>query len=86
MVDICVTTALLVVMFLPGSAMAFCFDRISSAVLSVYLIWCGSKTVAEQGKKLPVKEWLLKQCVSWMCYHIVLEDVINLSVVIFCPL
>lgn len=55
LVDICVTTALLVVLFLPGSAAAFYFDRIGSVVVSVYLIWCGCKTVAEQGRKKHIR-------------------------------
>ena len=55
LVDICVTTALLVVMFLPGSDVAFYFDRIGSVVVSLYLIWCGCKTVAEQGRKKSIR-------------------------------
>ncbi|MBQ9134914.1 MAG: cation transporter [Lachnospiraceae bacterium] len=47
LVDICVTAALLVVMFMPGSAIAFYFDRIGSGIVSVYLIWCGGKTISE---------------------------------------
>lgn len=51
LVDICVTTALLVVLFLPGSAIAFYLDRIGSGVVSLYLIWCGCRTIAEHRKK-----------------------------------
>ncbi|MBQ7780454.1 MAG: cation transporter [Lachnospiraceae bacterium] len=50
LVDICVTTALFVVLFLPGSTIAFYFDRIGSAVVSVYLMWCGCQTVVEHKK------------------------------------
>jgi len=48
LVDICVTTALLSVMLLPGSAVSAVLDTVGSAVVAVYLMWCGAKTVLER--------------------------------------
>lgn len=47
LVDICVTTALCVVLAVPGTAVAFWFDRIGSIIVAIYLAWCGFKTVKE---------------------------------------
>ena len=47
MVDLCVTAALLVVLIAPGSAAAFWFDKVGSAVVAGYLCWCGGKTIFE---------------------------------------
>lgn len=51
LVDLCVTTALLVVLIAPGSAIAAHFDRFGSAVVAVYLCWCGIRTIAEARKQ-----------------------------------
>jgi len=48
LVDGCVSAALLTVMLFPNTPLAFWFDMIGSAVVAVYLIWCGIKTVAER--------------------------------------
>ncbi len=48
LVDICVTAALLSVLLFPGTEFAFLLDKIGSAVVAVYLLWCGIKTVAER--------------------------------------
>ena len=48
LVDICVTAALLSVLLFPGTEFAFLFDKIGSAIVALYLIWCGLRTVAER--------------------------------------
>ncbi len=48
LVDICVTAALLSVALLPGTDFSFYLDKIGSAVVAVYLLWCGIKTIAER--------------------------------------
>lgn len=52
LVDACVTLALGSVAVFPGSEFSAWLDLIGSAVVAVYLIWCGIKTVWEKtGKK-----------------------------------
>lgn len=51
LVDLCVTTALLVVLAAPGSAAADCFDKFGSAAVAVYLCWCGVRTILEALRK-----------------------------------
>lgn len=52
LVDACVTLALGSVAVFPGSEFSSWLDLIGSAVVAVYLIWCGIKTVWEKtGKK-----------------------------------
>ena len=48
LVDICVTAALLSVLLFPGTEFAFLFDKIGSAIVALYLLWCGLRTVAER--------------------------------------
>ncbi|MBR5534959.1 MAG: cation transporter [Ruminiclostridium sp.] len=48
LVDTCVTIALLTVALFPRSAAAIWLDIGGSVVVSVYLIWCGIKTIREQ--------------------------------------
>lgn len=50
LVDLCVTAALLVILIVPGSAVASYFDKFGSAVVAVYLCWCGIKTMHEARK------------------------------------
>lgn len=50
LVDGCVTLALLSVALAPHSAFSHYFDKIGSAVVAVYLIFCGIKTVRERLK------------------------------------
>ena len=47
LVDGCVTAALTAVLLLPGSPLAARLDTLGSAVVSLYLLWCGIKTVRE---------------------------------------
>lgn len=47
LVDGCVTVALLSVVILPGSSVAYRLDFIGSLIVAVYLIYCGVKTVTE---------------------------------------
>lgn len=47
LVDGCVTGALLAVALLPGSSLALWLDRAGSAVVAVYLIHCGLRTLRE---------------------------------------
>ncbi len=51
LVDICVTTALLTVALLPGSAISYYFDMIGSVVVEIYLIWSGFKTIRDAKKE-----------------------------------
>lgn len=50
LVDTCVTAALLVVLIMPGSPAAYRLDKIGSAAVAVYLLWCGIRTVREAGR------------------------------------
>ena len=45
LVDICVSVALVSVALFPLSPVSFYLDKFGSAVVAVYLIWCGIKTV-----------------------------------------
>jgi len=47
LVDTCVTTALMTVALFPGSAAAVYLDFLGSIVVSLYLVWCGARTVWE---------------------------------------
>ena len=47
LVDICVTTVLIVVMLMPGTALARWLDLAGSLVVALYLVWCGIRTVLE---------------------------------------
>lgn len=47
LVDICVTGVLTSVMLLPGTDVAKWLDMAGSAAVSLYLVWCGAKTVFE---------------------------------------
>ncbi len=50
MVDICVSAALLSVAIAPGSVVSYYLDMIGSAIVALYLIWCGIKTVYDKIK------------------------------------
>lgn len=52
LVDGCVTVALLSVALFPTALFSYYLDVIGSAVVAVYLIWCGVKTVYERLKKV----------------------------------
>lgn len=47
MVDGCVVIALSSVLLLPGSALSARLDTLGSAIVSLYLLWCGIKTIRE---------------------------------------
>lgn len=47
-VDICVSTALIAVMLMPGSGVAMWLDRIGSAVVALYLAYTGVGTIKER--------------------------------------
>lgn len=51
LVDGCVTLALLSVLLLPGSPVSACLDRMGSAVVAVYLVFCGMQTIRERLEK-----------------------------------
>ena len=51
LVDGCVTLALLSVLLLPGSPVSACLDRMGSAVVAVYLVFCGVQTIRERLEK-----------------------------------
>lgn len=51
LVDICVTVALGTVALFPASAAAYYLDLIGSVIVALYLIWCGIKTIRENGRK-----------------------------------
>lgn len=48
LVDICVTIALLSVLILPQSDVSFYIDMVGSAIVAIYLVWCGVKTIKER--------------------------------------
>ena len=48
LVDTCVTAALLSVALFPGSAFSYYFDITGSAVVALYLVWCGLQTIRER--------------------------------------
>ena len=47
LVDGCVVIALSSVLLLPGSALSARLDSLGSAIVSLYLLWCGIKTIRE---------------------------------------
>ena len=47
LVDSCVVIALSSVLLLPGSALSARLDTLGSAIVSLYLLWCGIKTIRE---------------------------------------
>ncbi len=47
LVDTCVTIALLSVVILPDSPVSYYLDMVGSAIVAVYLVWCGVKTIRE---------------------------------------
>ena len=47
LVDGCVVIALSSVLLLPGSALSARLDTLGSAIVSLYLLWCGMKTIRE---------------------------------------
>lgn len=53
LVDLCVTVALLSVVIAPESQISRYLDSIGSAVVAVYLCWCGLRTVWENRGKAP---------------------------------
>ena len=48
LVDISVTIALLSVLITPQSIVSHWFDFVGSLIVSVYLVWCGIKTICEE--------------------------------------
>ena len=51
LVDFCVTAALLSVALIPGSPLSYWLDKAGSAVVAVYLIHTGVRTIGERLKK-----------------------------------
>ncbi len=51
LVDGCVSAALLAVLIIPGTPFAVFLDRVGSAVVALYLLLCGIKTVTEKLEK-----------------------------------
>ena len=48
LVDICVTIVLFSVLLLPNSEVSYYIDMIGSAIVAIYLVWCGVKTIRER--------------------------------------
>ena len=48
LVDSSVTIALLSVLISPKSAVSYWLDLVGSMIVSVYLIWCGVRTIHEE--------------------------------------
>ena len=46
-VDICVTSALAAVLAMPGTKASFYIDTIGSVIVSLYMIYCGIRTIKE---------------------------------------
>ena len=51
LVDCCVTVALLSVVLLPDSSVSYYLDFTGTIIVSIYLAWCGVKTIMEQVKR-----------------------------------
>ena len=47
-VDVCVTSALASVLAFPGTSISFWIDKAGSLLVSLYMIWCGIRTIREQ--------------------------------------
>ncbi|MBR0138725.1 MAG: cation transporter [Firmicutes bacterium] len=47
-VDVCVTLALAAVLAFPGTGVSFLFDRAGSVLVSLYMLYCGIRTIGEQ--------------------------------------
>ena len=47
LVDVCVTVSLAIILILPGSSLSVIFDAVGTFVVSVYMIYCGIRTVRE---------------------------------------
>lgn len=47
-VDVCVTAALAAVLAFPGTGVAYWVDKAGTALVSVYMLCCGIKTIREQ--------------------------------------
>lgn len=47
-VDICVTSALAAVLAFPGTSVSYWLDKAGTALVSLYMILCGIKTIREQ--------------------------------------
>ena len=47
LVDGCVSIALIAVWLFPGSGAAYVLDMAGSAIVALYLVWCGMKTIRE---------------------------------------
>ncbi len=47
-VDVCVTLALAAVLAFPGTRVSFLFDRAGSVLVSLYMLYCGIRTIGEQ--------------------------------------
>ena len=49
-VDVCVTSALAAVLAFPGTGVSYWLDKAGTALVSLYMIRCGIKTIHEQRK------------------------------------
>ena len=47
-VDVCVTSALAAVLAFPGTGISYWLDKAGTAIVSLYMIRCGIKTIREQ--------------------------------------
>ena len=47
-VDICVTSALAAVLAFPGTSVSYWLDKAGTALVSLYMILCGIKTIREK--------------------------------------
>ncbi len=50
LVDSCVTFVLLIVLFFPKAQITALLDCVGSVIVALYLVWCGIKTIVENGK------------------------------------
>lgn len=51
LVDASVSIALLSVLIAPQSVISYWLDLIGSLIVAIYLIWCGARTIYEEGKR-----------------------------------
>ena len=47
-VDVCVTSALAAVLAFPGTSVSFWLDKAGTALVALYMIFCGIRTIREQ--------------------------------------
>ena len=55
LVDICVTTSLLMIIIFPSARISEIFDGIGTTVVSLYMLYCGGRTIMEAKKTVVIQ-------------------------------